>query len=163
MRLLAKIDEWIESVSSKVLICVVFGMLFFSVLAIILRWFNTSIMGLDSMVRHLVFLSAFLGGVLATGKKTHIAIDILAKYLEKKNIVSWQRYVSLIINFFATVTLIWLTKASIDFLTIEWKYAKDIFFGLHSGYMVAIIPLGFSLIAYRFFFLFMKSCKENIS
>ena len=163
MKLLEKIDELIESFSSKVLVGVVFGMLFLSVLAIVLRWFEISVMGLDSLVRHLVFLSAFLGGVLATGRKTHIAIDILAKYLEKKGMRAGQRIVGQLVNFFSTATLIWLVKASFDFLMVEWKYAKEGFLGLHSGHLVGIIPVGFALIAFRFFFLFVKSCKEDVS
>ena len=163
MRLLAKIDELIEHISSKILVIVVFGMLFLSVFAIVLRWFQIGIMGLDSLVRHLVLLSAFLGGVLATGRKTHIAIDILAKYLEKKGQKRQRKMIGLLVNLTATVTLIWLAKASFNFLVIEWQYAKESFFGLHSGHMVSIIPLGFSLIAFRFFFLFIKFCREDVS
>ncbi|MCY4524196.1 MAG: TRAP transporter small permease subunit [Halobacteriovoraceae bacterium] len=161
MRYLQKIDGLIDNISGKILVCVVLGMLFLSVLAIVLRWLQINIMGLESLVRHLVFLSAFLGGVVATGRKSHIAIDILAKYLEKKNMVAWQRVVGMVVNLATTLTLLWLVKASYTFCVIEWKYAKEAFFGLHSGFLVAIIPVGFSLIAFRFFYLFVKSCKGD--
>ena len=57
-------------------------MLFFSVLTILLRWFGQSLEFVEPFVRHLVFLSTFLGGVLATGRGTHIGIDIIGKLLE---------------------------------------------------------------------------------
>ena len=75
--LVKKLDEWIDNFSSWLLVISVVLMLFLSVLNIFLRWGNTTIFWIEPLVRHLVFLSAFLGGILATGRKNHIGIDII--------------------------------------------------------------------------------------
>ena len=153
---LQQIDSWIEKGTAKVLVACVFAMLLLALLSIVLRWFQKSVLGLDSLVRHLVFFSAFLGGVLATGRGTHIAIDILGKNLENKGWKVQRRIIRFITSLAATLTLLWLVKASCDFLVVEWQYGKESFFGIHSAFLVAIIPFGLSLIAFRFFFLLIR-------
>ena len=132
-------------------------MLLFSLLTIILRCVNINYPWFESFVRHLVFFATFLGGVLATGRGNHIGIDILGKYLESSHRENQLKLVRRIINLISFCTLIWLISASIDFFKVELKYGKIEFLGIHSGYLVGIIPFGFSLIAYRFFYKFISS------
>lgn len=156
------LDKWVEKFSSGLLIVSVFGMLILSVLTIVLRWFNISFLWFEPFVRHLVFLSAFLGGVLATGRKTHIGIDILGKYLESKKSKVMHEWVGRVISLASFITLIWLVKESaIGFVEMEAEYGKPHFLGIHSKYLVSIIPFGCSLIAYRFFYLFISSFSKN--
>ena len=161
--MLKGIDEAIEKLSSYALIFSVFAMLLISVLSIVLRWFSISIHWTEPFVRHLVFLSTFLGGVIATGRGTHIGIDIIGKYLESKNLEKISVWISRVIALASLLTLAWLTKSSIDFMVIELKYGKAVFWGISSGFLVGIIPFGFSIIAYRFFYLFVNSfCKKEV-
>lgn len=156
-----KIDLGLEKSSQFLLVLSVALMLALAVTTIVLRWFNLSYPWLDPAVRHLVFITTFLGGVVATGRGTHIGIDILSKYFETKK--NWQallwmkRFISLV----SCVTLIWLISASRDFAVIEFEYGKEAFLGIHSGYLVSIIPVGFALIAYRFGTLFLLSLFES--
>lgn len=155
--MLKKIDSFIESFASWFLIFAVSGMLSLAILNIVLRWFSVTILWVEPLIRHLVFLSAFMGGTLATGRKTHIGIDILGKYFESKNMMDAHRWVGRVIAIVSTITLIVLVKAGMDFVSVEAQYGKEAFLGIHSKYLVAIIPFGMSLIAYRFFYLFMNS------
>ena len=159
--ILKGIDEIIEKLSSYALIFSVFAMLLISVVSIVLRWFSISIHWTEPFVRHLVFLSTFLGGVLATGRGTHIGIDIIGKYLESKNLKQYSIWISRVIALASFCTLIWLVSASISFMTIELKYGKAVFWGISSGFLVGIIPFGFGLIAYRFFFIFVDSFSKD--
>lgn len=157
MKLFKLLDQLIEKISTWTLLVSVLAMLTLSVLAIVLRWFNLTLHWIEPFVRHLVFLSTFLGGVLATGRGTHIGIDILGKYLESINSDSLYTWIRRVISLSSFLTLSWLIYASYNFLVIELKYGKPVFWGIESGYLVAIIPLGFGLIAYRFFYLFISS------
>jgi TRAP-type C4-dicarboxylate transport system permease small subunit len=105
----------------------------------------------------MVFLSTFLGGVLATGRGTHIGIDIIGKWLETKGRKDISIWIQRVIALASFLTLIWLMMASKDFMAIELKYGKPVFWSIPSGYLVGIIPFGFGLIAYRFFWLFIGS------
>ena len=93
--------------------------------------------------------------MLATGRGTHIGIDILGKAFENRGYKKAQMIVGRIISLTAVLTLVWLTKSSIDFVIIEFEFGKPASFGIHTGFLVAIIPFGFSLIGYRFFYRFL--------
>jgi TRAP-type C4-dicarboxylate transport system permease small subunit len=155
------VDSAIEKISSAGLVLSVFMMLIFSILTIILRWFEITFLWFDPLVRHLVFLSAFLGGVIATGRGSHIGIDIIGKYLESKKKYFYLKQVRRIISFVSFGTVCWLIVASMEFFRVEQEYGKESFLGIHSSVLVAIIPFGFSLICYRFFYLFIKSFQQE--
>lgn len=157
MKVLKLIDTFLEKISSWVLVASVFAMLSFSVLNIILRWMNTTIHWVEPLVRHLVFLATFLGGVLATGRGTHIGIDILGKWCETNKKVEVHRWITRIIALASFLTLLWLFKSSVDFAKVELEFGKPVFWGISSGYLVGIIPVGFIMIAYRFLFIFISS------
>lgn len=155
------IDKGVEKFAGWGLVVCVFTMLLLSTLVIVMRWFGVTFLWFDPFIRHIVFISTFLGGVIATGRGTHIGIDILGKYLESKNMLEAQEWIKRLIAVTSCGTLVWLIKASWDFMLSEFKYGKPTFFGIHSGYLTAIIPIGFALIAYRFFFLLIDSFGEK--
>lgn len=161
MNFVQKLDLWVDKITGKVLVLCIFLMLTLSVLGIIFRWFQLSYAWMDPFVRHLVFMSTFLGGVLATGRGTHIGIDIFAKYLEANKNFTAQRMIQRIIALASFCTLIWLTKASYDFMLVELKYGKISSLGLHTGVLVGIIPVGFFFIGIRFFNIFLLSFKKE--
>ena len=94
---------------------------------------------------------------MATGRKTHIGIDILGKFLEKRDLQFFRNQIVRIIALASFGTRLLLIKASYDFMKIELEFGKVEFLGIHSGFLVGIIPFGFSLIAFRFFVDFMES------
>ena len=61
----------------------------------------------------------------------------------------------------AFVVLCWLIKASVDFTIVEFRYGRLAFLEIHTGFLVTIIPVGFSLIAYRFFYRFVNSFSKD--
>jgi TRAP-type C4-dicarboxylate transport system permease small subunit len=107
-------------------------------------------MWLEPLTRHLVFLSAFLGGSLATSKRVHIRVDLLTKLVEISNskIIKWIHHN--LINLFCFITCLILTKASYDFFLVEKEYGAPAFLDIHSSWLVGIIPVGMGLISLRF-------------
>ena len=118
-----------------------------SCLNIALRWFELALTFIEPLVRHLVFLSAFLGAVLAIGSDRHIKIDLMQKVIQKnkvlKNIFE-PIYFSIIL-----IVLLILTYSSYEFTLSELEYGKVEFLGIHSGFLTAIIPTGFVLMSFR--------------
>lgn len=151
LKILKSIDGFLEKTAVWLLIISVAAMLSITLLTIVLRWFQTSILWLDPLVRHLVFFSAFLGGVLATGFRKHIGIDIIGLYLEarkKHKIKIWlHRFTDIAVTFI----LIQMTRAGSDFMHMEMEFARPVFLGLKNYQLVGIMPLGFALMAFRFF------------
>ena len=145
------LDLVIEKGTTYLLVLCVLSMLFFSTFSIVLRWFHVNLMWIDPFVRHLVFICTFLGGVIGIGKGAHIGIDILGRIVESKG---WHELRVMINQFIMVVSiavLVWLLKAGIDFTKIEMEFSKEEFWGIQSGYLVMIIPIGVALLIGRFF------------
>jgi TRAP-type C4-dicarboxylate transport system permease small subunit len=161
MKIIKTIDHYVEKLSSHLLVASILAILFFSSLSIILRWFHVNLSWIEPFVRHLVFLGTFLGGVIATGRGNHIGIDLISKIVEVKGYHRAQHYIARVIYAFSFFVLLWLIKASLDFTKVEMEFSKPEFWGIPSGYLVAMIPVGVSLIAIRYFALFILSFKKS--
>lgn len=160
--MIKKLDSLLDKVSYYGIVLSVTLMLLLTVLSIVMRWFNTSVLWIDPFVRHLVFLSAFLGGVLATGKGNHIRIDLFGKLLEnigKKSLSLWTERLNYLIAMIATFLL---AKAGLDFSKIEFEFGKEAFLGIHSGVLTSIIPVGMGLIFLRFFLRFLLTFTNEL-
>jgi len=160
IKILGNIDHLIEVLTSKLLVICVLVMLLLSVASIVLRWGGLSFLWLDPVVRHLVFLCTFLGGAIATGRGTHIGIDIIGKQLEARKLNHYQDLINRAIYLASFAVLIWMIKASIEFTKVEFEYGRAEFLGIHSGFLVSIIPVGFAVICYRYFYLFINSFNK---
>lgn len=155
--IIRKCDGFIEKLATWLLVICVMSMLLFSSLSIVVRWFQHNITWIDPFVRHLVFLGTFLGGVIATGKGTHIGIDIVGKFVESRGWHSAKDLIQKIIMISSLLVLVWLIKSGIDFTKVEMEFSKEEFWGIGSGYLVMIIPAGLALLAIRFFLVFLLS------
>lgn len=164
IHVIKKLDYGLEKVVTYLLVFSVLAMLSLSSLSIIVRWFQHNITWIDPFVRHLVFFSAFLGGVIATGQGTHIGIDILGKFVESKGWHGLKNAISKFIMITSMAVLIWLIKSGIDFTRVEMEFSKEEFWGIQSGYLVMLIPVGLALLLLRFFFIFLLSfeVKEGV-
>lgn len=160
--MIKKIDNFIDKISFYCIVVAVMTMLLLTVLNIVLRWFNTSILWVDPLVRHLVFLSAFLGGSLATGRDNHIRIDIVSKVFERFNKPGLKILVDRLVLLVTLIATILLAKAGYDFTKMELEFGKEIFLGIHSGTMVGIIPFGMGLIALRYLLRLLLTFTKDI-
>jgi TRAP-type C4-dicarboxylate transport system permease small subunit len=149
-RIVLAFDDVLEKLSRWGLITSLFLILGFAVLSIVLRWLGMSPPWIEPMVRHMVFLSAFLGGSLATSKNAHIKVDLLTKLVEASHskVLHWVH--RNLVSAFCLITTLVLMKASYDFFLIEREFGAPAFLSIHSGWLVGIIPFGMGLISLRF-------------
>jgi TRAP-type C4-dicarboxylate transport system permease small subunit len=150
-------DQSIEKMAVGLLVMALFGMLFLTLAVVALRWMQVTLLWMDPLIRHLVFLSTFLGGVVATGTKEHIGIDIVGKYFEGPRYANFNLWVSRVINLTCMGTLLWVIQSSLSFVRDTFKFEGISFLGIHQGVLVAIIPVGLGLMVYRFFYHFLAS------
>ena len=162
-KVLKAVDTFLEKVSLYSLIVSVLGMLLLTLLTIVLRWFSVTYLWMDPLIRHLVFLSTFLGGVLATGSKQHIAIDIIYKMAEQKGKEKLTLLFQFVTALVSALTLVWLITAALQFVDNAFKYEKVVFLGIHRGVLVSIIPFGLGLISYRFIVIAVESLMKLIN
>ncbi|MBA2405547.1 MAG: TRAP transporter small permease subunit [Bdellovibrionales bacterium] len=151
MKIFVIFDDVLEKISRYGLIACLFVILSLAVFAIALRWLGSSLMWIEPLVRHLVFLSAFLGGSLATSKNVHIKVDLFTKLIEmsKSKIILWTH--KNLVCLFCLIVCVFLVKAGWDFYLVEKEFGAPGFLEIHSALLVGIIPLGMGLITLRFF------------
>ena len=162
MKYLALLDRTIDKSAKTLLVGTLGTVIVLSLLGIVLRWFDIAFLWWEPAIRHLVFAGAFLGGILATGKKNHIGIDLVTRYLESADKPACLRWVERVVFTVSFLALLVLVKVSWDFVLLEAEYGREAFLGIHSRFLVAIIPAGACLIGFRFFYLLMASfCEES--
>ncbi len=155
------LDTYMGNFYRWFLMALMMTIMFCSVLIIALRWVDVHITFLEPLVRHLVFLMAFVGGAEATRKGVHIGIDVVSKYFESTRneqiLILIKRYISMI----SIVALILLCKSAIDFYFVEKEFGGEGFLGLHSSTLVLIIPFGFFLIGIQFVIELLKTFSPS--
>lgn len=158
--MIKRIDNLLEILSKWGIVVSIALMLGLTLTTIILRWFEVSLLWVDPMVRHLVFLAAFLGGSLATSSRNHIKIDVIARFLEKRKDTAalWLDRIITLITLVATLTL---TYSSFKLSVIEFEFGHTVFFNIHSGYLISIIPFGMVLISLRLLLRFLLTFSRG--
>lgn len=141
-----KIDDWVDMTTKWVLAICVFFMLSLTLTNIVLRWFEHSIHWIEPLVRHLVFISAFLGGSLATGSRHNIKIDLASKIIKEEK---WNKLLDRAVTIVTIIAVYFLIKSGIGLGKVEFEFGKPAFLGIHSGYLVSLIPIGAGLILLR--------------
>ena len=148
-------ERWLLSICGGALVVCVSAMLSLSLLGIVLRWFELSLPWIDPVVRHLVFLVVFLGGVMATGRGKHISIDLCGRYLAARGRWRMGHQLQALISLVAGLSLVWLAWSGWQLVQVEWQYGRPRFLGIHSAVLLAIIPGGSSLVAGGFLLRFL--------
>ena len=147
--MIQKLEELTDRFVGALVVIVVALMLSLSVASIILRWFQISMPWIDPLVRHLVFITAFLGATLASGKSRHISIEILPKFLENQGKLRTLFVLNKFIHLCTIVGTTWLFASGYQFYFVEKEFGQMTVLGLHTSSLVAIIPVGFCLIFFR--------------
>ena len=152
MHWLETIDRVIAKIETGFLVIIVLIMVLFSFTQVLLRlFFDEGIMWADIFLRHLVLWVGFIGASLATRDNKHINIDLLNRYLKGKSIP----LVAIVINSFAMYISFLLAQAGWRFVMDEKEYATMLFGNVPAWYFQIIIPIGFALMAFRFFVRFL--------
>ncbi|MFP4267366.1 MAG: TRAP transporter large permease subunit [Spirochaetaceae bacterium] len=139
--------------------------LFLSVLALLpvveiiaRRFFNSGIPSSANYVYHLVFLLTFLGGSYTARKGDHLAIMAGVELLSgKPRVQKWVKSISAHLAL-AVTTVFFLS--SLSFLFLAFDSSVKVGF-IPAQYFVACMPLGFLLIAWRFFLLSPAGVKHK--
>lgn len=100
----------------------------------------------DPLMRSLVLWLTMLGAVAATGRMRHIRIDLVEHWLPDAGVVWLRRLV------FAATALVCLalTWTSLDIVALEYEFQAVAFGDVPKWIVVAIVPIGFALMAVRF-------------
>jgi len=152
-KLLGTIDRSLAAVENSMIVALVTIMVLMAFTQVLLRnFFDSGILWGDIFLRHLVLWVGFIGASLATRDEKHISIDALSRLAAPR----FLPYVKIITDIATIVVCVILANAGYKFVASE-KEAHTILFKINwlgdipAWIFQLIIPLGFGLIAFRFF------------
>ena len=159
-KFLKYIDQWIARFETILLVVVLSVMVLLAFLQVVLRnLFSEGILWGDTFLRHLVLWVGFLGASLATREKKHINIDLFTRFFKDKS----KALILSITNLFAAVICWFLTSAAWTFVMDERSYNSILFNEIPAWYFQIIIPVGFLLMTFRFFIIFIENLIDIFS
>lgn len=150
MKVIEKINSWIEKAETAVLVAVLGSMVLFAFLQVVLRnIFHEGILWGDILLRHLVLWVGFIGASLATREQKHINIDLFSRFMSERG----KKVVRILTNLFSVFICYLLADASWTFVQDEKMMGTEIFTDIPAWYFQTILPIGFFLMALRFLIL----------
>jgi TRAP-type C4-dicarboxylate transport system permease small subunit len=141
----------IERLLALLVAGILLAMVVLSALQILLRnLLDTGFLWIDPLLRHLVLLLAFSGALIATGLKRHVQINVLGRFLKG----SARQWVGAVIAMLSAAICVALAHAGLALLSDELELSEVVFLSIPSWVVVAIFPLSFLALAFRFALLF---------
>lgn len=114
--------------------------------ALLRRFWQTGIPGASAMTQHLVLVVAMLGGAVAAREDRLLSLSTLTSFLKGR----WHSAARVTAAACGAAACVFLAKGSIDYLAIET--GSTIAMGIPLPAVLALMPLGFGLIAVRVLF-----------
>lgn len=170
MFFLKRLDKILVRVEGWLIIAFLGLMVFFTFTQVCLRglyahghfqWANVLMGTLDwsePLARLLVLWLTFLGASLATRENRHIRIDLFGFFLPEK----WVPVRELILSVICLLISGIMVKVCMDFVKLEMRYGGTMFANLPAWIGEIIMPVGFSLICFRFMLKAFDQCLEII-
>lgn len=100
----------------------------------------------DVAARNMVLWVAFLGAILATRKRQHIAIDVMTRFIPDAP----RNVVRIFLDAFSCVVAYYLARASYMFVLSEKEMGGAAFASVPTWWVQTIIPFGFAVISIEY-------------
>ncbi|MFH1830917.1 MAG: TRAP transporter small permease [Pseudomonadota bacterium] len=142
-----KIDLAFARCVQSLLIILIMAMMFLVAGQVILRnIFSSGIAWADVASRHMVLWAAFLGAMLATRSRQHIAIDALTRLFPRKS----RNFIRIGLDLLACFVAFLLAKAAYAFVLDEKAMGTMLFANVPTWIAQIIIPFGFAMISLEY-------------
>lgn len=146
-KVLGHLERFGTAAENAVLVLLLTVMIFLAVGQIVLREiFDTGIIWADEFIKLLVLWIAMFGSVAASRDDRHLRIDVLSHLLSEKMISAAR----LVVETFAAIICSVVAWNAYRWLQIELEYQDTILIDFPAWLAHSIVPLAFTLMAYRF-------------
>jgi len=141
------IDHAFAAIIQNFLIVFLLSMMFLVASQVFLRnFFNSGIEWADVAARHTVLWVLFLGAMLSTRTRQHVAIDILTRFIPRKP----RNIIRIMLDAFSCVVTFLLARASLAFVLSEKSVGDILFANVPTWIIQTIIPFGFAMISLEY-------------
>ena len=147
MTYLRSLDRFFYKIEYGLLVVFLGSMVLLAFAQVVLRnVFGTGILWADTVVRHLVLWSGFVGAALATSEERHISIDALTKFLPART----KHIILIFTSIFAAVVCYYLASAAWAYVLEEQINGGELVLSIPTWVALLIIPSGYILLAFHF-------------
>ena len=154
-----KFIKIINRFEDSLLVVILSSMIVLAVYQIISRnLFGEGVVWIDPLLRTLVLWVGLSGAVVATRTDNHIRIDIFTKYFPPHLLKTVQR-IAYLFTLFVCLLIAWHATR---FVYSEYEYETIAFSGIPAWVTALIIPVSFSLIAFRYVLLILSPYERQI-
>lgn len=156
--LIKRLWHWLHLFEEGLLVLIFVGMMSIAVAQILMRnFFNTGFDWSDVFLRTAVLWVALIGAMIASRTGNHVQIDIVRRYMPP-----WlQRWASGFAALGTACIAGIFAWHGYRFTAMEYEGGLFAFGEVPNWVVVAIIPLGFSLITLRYLILLFKSFEQR--
>lgn len=141
------LDKIFAATVKAILVAILLVIVGLSAAQVLLRdLFASGISWSDTATHNMVLWLAFLGAILATRKRQHIAIDVITRFIPKAP----RNVVRVFLDIFSCIVAFLLARAAYTFVLGERAMGSIAFAQIPAWIVQAIIPLGFILIAMEY-------------
>lgn len=148
-----KIIRFVNKLEDGLLVLILSTMIVLAVYQIVSRnLFSEGLVWIDPLLRTLVLWVGLAGAVVATRSDKHIRIDVFVKYLPAR----FLPYVQRVVYLFALMVCLLIGWHAARFVVSEYEYSTIAFAGIPAWLTAIIIPVSFTLIAFRYALLFIS-------
>ncbi len=146
------------NVERAVLTAVILSMVLLSALQIALRnIFESGLLWIDPLLRHLVLWTCFLGAAAATSRGRHIQIDLVGIFVKQGLLRERLQRIS---SALAAGVCLALAGGGYTYLQQERDAGASAFLGLASWQAQSVLYFGFVFLAYRFVVVMVEGTAE---
>ena len=145
--MLRSLERGLVRAEESLLVGLLLFMVLMSFVQVLLRvLFSTGLLWADTLLRHLVLWTGFLGAMLAAASNKQFAMDAMDRVLRGV----WRRSAHALCHGFTAFVCGWLASASCSFFREEFAHSRPAFmaFGtsVPSWSLELILPIGFVLL-----------------
>jgi len=149
---------WLNRIEDSLLVAILTSLIILAVYQIISRnFFSSGLVWIDPLLRTLVLWVGLSGAVVAARSDKHIRIDIFTKYMPSRVLP----YVHRLVYLSSLVICLLIAWHSARFVLSEYEYQTIAFSAVPAWLTASIIPLSFTLIAFRYCLLLFASDNSD--
>lgn len=156
------LDRFLAKIETGLLVASTLFLLFFAFVQVCLRnFFDSGINWADVFNRSMVLWIGFFGATLAAKEDRHLSLEVLTKFLPTRA----KAVANVFVHAFVVCVAAALTYYAYLFYLDQAEFeASDLLFeGFPKYYFTIVFPLGFGLLAFRYFVKFVESAVTLVT
>jgi TRAP-type C4-dicarboxylate transport system permease small subunit len=141
----------LNHIEDGLIVLILLMMIGLAVYQIVLRnVFSSSLVWVEPLLQNAVLWIGLLGAMIASRRDEHIRIDLINTWLKPEA----RRWLAMVVDLFTCAVCAVVAWYSMLFLFEEMGQGGNAFPGVPSWILQAMIPIGFSVISFRYLIMF---------